>query len=176
MGPDARTPDNWRRGPMQSSDQIWRKNGWRSDFFWIKRCPSAKSVRSMPGPIASFPGAGMYVIRTNLGLGSISQVFNRVASSLTILHGHSISNPIRTQFSFDITGWSGKEFPRECLLYPELESYCRSETLQTIPPPGPLNHNVGIHLSIQCSSSPYSNSNTIAVLFKGKGENTQLVG
>ena len=74
-----------------------------------------------------------------------------------------MGNPIRTLSSFNITDWFGKKFPRDCLQYPDLESYC--DTLRTIPPQCPVNYSINAHLPIQnfLSSTFPSHSHSLVI-------------
>lgn len=111
----------------------------------------------------------MYMIRTNRGLGGsppstyASHVFRHVASPFTNLPIHSMNDPIRKQSSFNVTQWFGKQFPNDCLQYPELEIYC--DSLRIIPHQCPVNYNLSVHLPIEkfLSSSFPSHNHSLVV-------------
>ena len=93
------------------------------------------------------------MIRTNLDLSSpassayLSHFPLRGVPSIPIRspRAHSMSHRIRTQFS--ITDWYGKQFPGDCLQYPDLEFYC--DHLRAIPLHCPVKYNPSVHLSVQ---------------------------
>lgn len=81
---------------------------------------------------------------------------------------------IRKQFS--ITDWYGKQFPSDCLEYPELEFYC--DHLRAIPPHCPVNYDLSAHLPIQdfLSLAFPSHSHSLVVEAASKSFSNNLPG
>ena len=79
---------------------------------------------------------------------------------------HLMSDCIRTRFS--ITPWYGKQFPGDCLQYPDLEFYC--DRLRAIPPDCPVKYDLSVHLNVQNFISSTFPSHTRSLVVEAASE------